>query len=494
MFCARFSVGLFLLLPFLIRLCVVPESSWCHALRTKKKLAGVCWDWYRVGLEILYEEVIIRRIGQISALLRTLETGPYFGTIIKSLEVNCFVPKAYFSLFRENIGKIVKHCPLLHKIAFVPQVYLLEHPVPFPISFLGISRTITHLKCDPSFDFNSVAPGLVHLSQTLISLSVTFSSQETTPSDTKALLSHLRYLEIRCDRPSSIDILHQVLIVPALTHFTLACTNCRGSRLSDFSSILQFCASRGSNLRRLQLNCICTDVRDRSAVTDIFQEIFNGCPFLEHFVQFAKCSAYLLSLSHPTIRWIDEWDDIDVPGRYLLPDPQSHESNPFTSVSSLESVDTPTEPIHRLVSCYPNVQGLRRFHASLRGQLQLPILLPPSTRSNFEFNYPGLFIKYWNGSFYRMDGWLDADDLSDEENSKSSGSSTSSDSNSEGMYHPSDEEGKDDDSGSSCSDDSSDRSGATDIEAGLTDEFYDGEDWEADNDTALSVFADTTES
>ncbi|KIM85054.1 hypothetical protein PILCRDRAFT_379983 [Piloderma croceum F 1598] len=60
------------------------DSPWCEALRMKKSIVWVCKAWWQVGLELLYEEISMRRIGQNSALLRTLNANNDIGHMIKN--------------------------------------------------------------------------------------------------------------------------------------------------------------------------------------------------------------------------------------------------------------------------------------------------------------------------------------------------------------------------------------------------------------------------
>ena len=84
-----------------------PDSPWCEALRMKKSIVQVCNSWCQIGSELLYEEISIRRVGQISALLRTLDANNGIGDMIKTFEISCFTPTCYKSLFQVDIARIL---------------------------------------------------------------------------------------------------------------------------------------------------------------------------------------------------------------------------------------------------------------------------------------------------------------------------------------------------------------------------------------------------
>jgi hypothetical protein len=55
-----------------------PNSPWSRVLRFKKAVPLVCKDWFDVGNEHLYREIVIRRPGQITVLLSTIQSSPDF--------------------------------------------------------------------------------------------------------------------------------------------------------------------------------------------------------------------------------------------------------------------------------------------------------------------------------------------------------------------------------------------------------------------------------
>lgn len=61
------------------------KSAWCQSVRDKKSIILVCRSWCAVGTVFLYEDIALRRVGQASALLRSLEDNEELAPLIKSV-------------------------------------------------------------------------------------------------------------------------------------------------------------------------------------------------------------------------------------------------------------------------------------------------------------------------------------------------------------------------------------------------------------------------
>lgn len=96
-----------------------PDSPWCRALRTKKALLLVCRAWHNAALPLLYEDVVLRRSGQIYALARTIRSNPaLYGPLIKKIRFSCYVHQNHESIARDSLVYILQHCPQLAAISF----------------------------------------------------------------------------------------------------------------------------------------------------------------------------------------------------------------------------------------------------------------------------------------------------------------------------------------------------------------------------------------
>ncbi|KAF9237471.1 hypothetical protein BU15DRAFT_48642 [Melanogaster broomeanus] len=87
-----------------------PFSAWCQKLRQLKYFVLVCRWWRDVGIDLLYRDVVIRRIGQIPALLRSLEANPMLGPMVRSLRIDCFVPRGYKLVLEGGLNQICAFC------------------------------------------------------------------------------------------------------------------------------------------------------------------------------------------------------------------------------------------------------------------------------------------------------------------------------------------------------------------------------------------------
>ncbi|KAJ6586378.1 hypothetical protein DFH09DRAFT_1432234 [Mycena vulgaris] len=77
-----------------------PQSIWSMNLRAKLCIIGACRTGHRIGLELLYRRVTLRRIEQMLALVSALETRDGLGALVRNLEISCFVPHGYSALHK----------------------------------------------------------------------------------------------------------------------------------------------------------------------------------------------------------------------------------------------------------------------------------------------------------------------------------------------------------------------------------------------------------
>ncbi|KAK7690575.1 hypothetical protein QCA50_005673 [Cerrena zonata] len=96
-----------------------PRSAWSQALRTQKALTAVCQSWRAVALMFLYQDVVLRRVGQIPALVRTLRSNKEgIEDHIKSLTFACFVPEPWDDVVSRNIEYLIDRCSNLRALTF----------------------------------------------------------------------------------------------------------------------------------------------------------------------------------------------------------------------------------------------------------------------------------------------------------------------------------------------------------------------------------------
>ncbi|KAH9888533.1 hypothetical protein C8Q73DRAFT_794281 [Cubamyces lactineus] len=101
-----------------------PRSGWMAALRTRKALVLTCKAFAGPATELLYEDIVLRRAGQIPALARTLDPTrtPTAGTLsqlVRSIRIDsCVVWPAFVDVVREDIQSILERCTALGTFSF----------------------------------------------------------------------------------------------------------------------------------------------------------------------------------------------------------------------------------------------------------------------------------------------------------------------------------------------------------------------------------------
>ena len=114
-----------------------PRNPWLAALRTRKALVLTCKAFFGPATEVLYEDIVIRRMGQIPALARTLgpfpsESGRDVALLVRRLRMDgCVVWAPCAHVVRENLRLILQRCTSLRYFSFHPhpQFPLADHAI-----------------------------------------------------------------------------------------------------------------------------------------------------------------------------------------------------------------------------------------------------------------------------------------------------------------------------------------------------------------------------
>ncbi|EJC98383.1 uncharacterized protein FOMMEDRAFT_161749 [Fomitiporia mediterranea MF3/22] len=87
---------------------------WSRYIRMRKTLLLACRTWYEISLPALYHFVYLYRITQLPAFVRTLlerdASDRKISHRVKHLRCAFHLPKAWTTLYYENMKTIVKHC------------------------------------------------------------------------------------------------------------------------------------------------------------------------------------------------------------------------------------------------------------------------------------------------------------------------------------------------------------------------------------------------
>ncbi|KAJ7101300.1 hypothetical protein B0H15DRAFT_943638 [Mycena belliarum] len=270
---------------------------WSADMPTKLAIISVCRAWHRVGVEFLYESVVIRQIGQLPAFVHALETREGLGAFVRHFDTSCFRPPGYYDMHDAEIKKVFALCGNLAHFVYTPS-FLARAFAPPPelkhdrLSFV-LPSTVTMLELGPLMDFPSILPSLAHLASNLISLSLTITASESLNHTIELIFPRLKNLRI------GFPILHQVVMPPALIlHWVMPALRClvwcdEYAASDKFGELLKACGQRLKSLEMLYF-------AKRS-----LQAIFDYCPILEHIAVSYEVYSDLLGSSHPTLASLD---------------------------------------------------------------------------------------------------------------------------------------------------------------------------------------------
>lgn len=109
-----------------------PRTAWTLSVSTRKALTTVCKTWYGAASEALYADVALRRMGQISALARTLRAArvvyaPDPSSFIKRIRMaECIVADRCAQVVKADLALILQYCSRLQTFEHHPHP-LFEH-------------------------------------------------------------------------------------------------------------------------------------------------------------------------------------------------------------------------------------------------------------------------------------------------------------------------------------------------------------------------------
>ncbi|KAI0778555.1 hypothetical protein BD413DRAFT_111314 [Trametes elegans] len=323
-------------------------TLWLSELRLRKDLALVCKEWSGPATEVLYEDIVLRRMGQISALARTLaltasETGRNLAGLIKTVRFDsCVVLWPFEDVIREDLCAILQRCGALHTLEFhVHRKFptLSSPPAPglgnnregFNPDWLvrdhttAVGRALgerlsTTLKVldlslplpDPStvLHLHHLLSGALHLTVLKLGRVSDVSEVNYYEVDAQSLpvskLPRLEQLYMHITNPTFCDYVCEKWSMPSLTHLTTLCSTYVPLKLLE---------AHGTRLKYLH---ICPERQSdwpasgewKRVGLDGVERIPKLCPVLEHLVVPKKTREAVLFeffLVSPSIRYIDVW-------------------------------------------------------------------------------------------------------------------------------------------------------------------------------------------
>ena len=106
-----------------------PNNPWLLSLRTKKALTLVCKAWSAPATAVLYDDVVIRRTGQIPPLTQTLVSSKRYNhaDLVRSIRLDsCVVWKTCEDTMHKDLCEIMRRCTRLTSFSFHPPFSLME--------------------------------------------------------------------------------------------------------------------------------------------------------------------------------------------------------------------------------------------------------------------------------------------------------------------------------------------------------------------------------
>jgi hypothetical protein len=423
--------------------------------------------WHAVGAELLYEDVVFRRIGQIPAFIRTLDTSTWISSdLVKKITISAYVPRRYGRSCSEHLQRIFSRCCHIYKFALASPT-VLPDVVTLPIHNVHI----TTLEVNDTFKYQSLLPVLSQVCDTLLSLS--FYPNKSGDLHTALHFPHLKSLVCvtwELESAQALTVISSAWSLPSLESLTFDMGTHCGRPPINYTIYTQmihtFCLTHGKRLRFLLVG------PGHQFSTPRMQEIVDACPTLEHLVM--KLDVSELSIAHRNIKWIDLWS---------YESPYWFKGNyPWEMTFFYQTRD---------VDDAPALQGVRTLMHGLSMMLDVLRISPSWTadKNIFSIQYPGLDIRFEQGFLYdfspiRKNG---GDAAGHDKDSDCSGFDSSGDESDDEKYESDDGEYENDDeeyvAESDETDSSSFISDTTSVSSGsLDDDMYLPEFSDSDGD------------
>ena len=365
------------------------NSPWCECIRMRKSIIGVCKAWWKVGVELLYQEICIRRVGQIPALLRTLDSNNDIGNLIKTIEISCFIPSGYLSVFSADLGHIFNYCPRVAELTFAARAYdsplheaVLCCPALPMIQFeacVSLTRLEFIIPTDCG-DIVSVLQVCVNLRSLWICVAFPDGPDKGRVMRSPISLARLETLRLTINESNEehLPLLGSYWSMPSLRRVVIDELNdLANSASSAYRN--DFFKAFGVRLRYLHIRpyraCGNTYLLD-------VQGFLDRCPVLEHL---AICPSLRAPtpLTHPTVKWIDLWTS-----------PKIQDMHYLTLRESLSP------------QAFPGLLGIRELDHGLSVMTDWPGILPPDAGLNefgVEYRFPGVHVQYTARGIFKKD-------------------------------------------------------------------------------------------
>ncbi|KAI0691291.1 hypothetical protein C8T65DRAFT_670570 [Cerioporus squamosus] len=303
-----------------------PRNPWMVGLRTKKALTLVCKAWSGPATAFLYEDVVLRRMGQVCAFANMLlhsNSDRNITRLVRSIRLeDCIVLRHCADTVRRSLGHILRQCSALESFTYHPTSRSLW---PFDVDRNPGDSDPSEFNIDPrwllGFDRPNLGPTLAdRLQNGLRTLEMDLSdirNERWFIGPLYAMLgnaSHLTSLvlssfELRWHRDEWL-LNAPVLKLPALEALHIHPQNMlfcdwmsRGWEMPQLKSLtyrseidpVEFLEAHGSKLTYAFLEC----------GSHTLSELSRLVPMIEHLTLPLFCGLEELAIDSPTLRYLD---------------------------------------------------------------------------------------------------------------------------------------------------------------------------------------------
>ena len=123
-------------------------------MKIKRSLPLVCRSWYASANPMLYRDIALRSVGQVAALLETLQSAPTLASLITNLTFACYVAEHHEEAYANDAALLLQLCQAVRSMSFIatnaplslPQLLPLLNPACPPLPHL------TQLHLNEGFD------------------------------------------------------------------------------------------------------------------------------------------------------------------------------------------------------------------------------------------------------------------------------------------------------------------------------------------------------
>ncbi|KAM5536267.1 hypothetical protein V8D89_010044 [Ganoderma adspersum] len=318
------------------------HNPWLELLRMKKAFPLICRGSLWPGMSVLYSDIVLRRMGQVSALaatLRTPDVGPRLGNLVKGIRWDsCVVAAQCSDVIREDLAFIFAQCTRLRSFSYHPHTsFPLRSQIPHEDECEGFFNPLWSITIPSSFpdrpllqtascnlrllemDFNMddailqaihrILPTLNALESLALGCWPTYPSSSLLPEDSELMnmpvvsLPCLTTLRIFATSSALDQYLCSRWEIPQLSRLTiLFCPGWPGTLLARFGCRLRY-------LHLFPTLRVFSDPQAYRPTLEACSTLSATCPLLEHLVvpKLKATASYPLLLDSPTLVHLDLW-------------------------------------------------------------------------------------------------------------------------------------------------------------------------------------------